>query len=266
MELLYKFAPETGVDYLLFGRTIRFSPAKGLNDVFEGLFDRRVDAERTLNNALGRFREENPSTANWGNEELLLSDHFCTNRLLFAAGMVSATREMLSEFGLTCFTTDPSHPLMWSHYADKGKGVAVGLDREVLLKGFAPYHYGFVSYDVRRPLLRDHAELQAMKLKTLMRKSAHWHYEREFRMIRELQTPGKYDDVSFEGSAIRQVIIGPFTPLDKIRKILLWHRVNPATQLGWALPNVQHDYLDLHKVTCSEQDLLQCAALRDEYI
>ena len=59
-----------------------------------------------------------------------------------------ATKQQMAErFGLLCFSLDWHNPVLWSHYADKHRGVALGFDvDEQILRP--------ISYVKIRPVLK----------------------------------------------------------------------------------------------------------------
>ena len=91
-----------------------------------------------------------------------------------------------SQFGMLSFSQNWVNPVLWSHYADKHRGICLGFD---LNRGKAQE----IQYqDARLRDELDHAqddptklsaELQALLTRT---KSHHWGYEREVRVIVEL--------------------------------------------------------------------------------
>ncbi|MDE0280629.1 MAG: hypothetical protein OXN16_06025 [Gammaproteobacteria bacterium] len=69
-------------------------------------------------------------------------------------------RQLSTRFGIVSFSTDPFHPLLWSHYTRDGSGFAIG--------------YMVLS-------------TPESNLVHIMRcKSSHWEYESEWRLIVEL--------------------------------------------------------------------------------
>jgi hypothetical protein len=124
--------------------------------------------------------------------------------------------------GIVCFSTDPAHPLMWAHYATSHKGIAVEFDETAPL--FNPIAFLKVDYDVARvvynpdgPDQRNVVELFAK------RKSRHWEYEQEFRLLVELaQTHRQVSD----GKTIYLMDIAP----NLIKSVTLGLRATDETR------------------------------------
>jgi len=79
-----------------------------------------------------------------------------------------------SDLGVCCFTTDPLHELMWSHYADSGKGVWLEFrfknNPEIWKKNIP------VSYSNKRISVNNEID----RFKALFRKRTSWRYEKEW--------------------------------------------------------------------------------------
>lgn len=93
-----------------------------------------------------------------------------------------------SEFGVFCLSETADSLLMWAHYADNHRGVAVQFDTSVPFfregdLGFDLPNNGKVQYLDKRPIL-SHSNLRSPNL--LFRKSSAWAYENEWRFIKRL--------------------------------------------------------------------------------
>ena len=100
------------------------------------------------------------------------------------------TKQLSQRFGIVSFSTDPRHPLMWSHYTLDGSGFVVGYDMERLRvlgsqeESLRPVRYfeemvPIESYELLG--IHEGALNAVMSLK-----SDHWSYEKEWRLIVEL--------------------------------------------------------------------------------
>jgi hypothetical protein len=118
---------------------------------------------------------------------------------------LKATKEVMArQHGLLCFSLDWHNPLLWSHYADRHRGIALGFDvNEQILKP--------VSYRKTRPILK------TIDLKVpdwlLFTKYVDWHYENEARIFTSLQDSDPQTGLYFadfnEQLILREVIAGP---------------------------------------------------------
>jgi hypothetical protein len=135
-------------------------------------------------------------------------------------------KELLSyDYGFISLSEFWTHPLMWSHYAEKHSGICLGFevaDSDELKK---------VTYQAQRPRLfelkegdGDAAEMDAyMKLLTL--KFHGWQYEAEYRFFSSLEKGDTTKDLYFRDYSkeftLREVIVGiqsrlPFLKLQKV--------------------------------------------------
>lgn len=84
------------------------------------------------------------------------------------------------KYGLLCFSEDKYNPVQWAHYADNHKGVCLGFDiPESKLRK--------VRY-VKERLARETLDLPDYNEKLLTTKFSHWRYEKERRLLVELNS------------------------------------------------------------------------------
>lgn len=191
MDILYKYVkatialdcvPEVG------DGTLRATQPEALNDPFEchvrPLYVFRDEAEenRKLAKILTDINESKPKT----------EEDVCCARKKYGSLF---TRELLAEqvstrFGIVSFTTNPFHPLMWSHYTTDGSGFVIGYDFEELSKLTGPHgcltsvKYGKETPPILGPNVLVYPESNLRKLLSV--KSDYWCYECEWRLIVEL--------------------------------------------------------------------------------
>lgn len=191
MDILYKYVtshraltciPELG------DGTLRATQPAALNDPFEcavvpAYVIRDEEEENSeLAKVLTEINENKPITK---------EDVRCARTKfgsLFTRQLV--TEQVSTRFGIVSFTTDPLHPLMWSHYTGNGSGFVIGYDVEELGK-LTDFEGGLrsVSYGDRPPPIIDPRVLRwpESNLPVLLSiKSDHWSYENEWRLIVEL--------------------------------------------------------------------------------
>jgi hypothetical protein len=120
-------------------------------------------------------------------------------------------------YGLLCFSLTWHNPLLWSHYADRHRGLALGFDvAEEILKP--------VSYVATRPTLTKIDPTVATWL--LFTKFVDWQYEQEVRIFTTLQDQdpsGLYFGKFNEQLVLREVIVGPLCKVTKkdLRGVLI---------------------------------------------
>ncbi|MDM4766151.1 DUF2971 domain-containing protein [Pelomonas sp. SE-A7] len=125
-----------------------------------------------------------------------------------------------AEEGLVCFTEDWKNQLMWSHYADKYQGVALGFEVEDGRLDEIKYQKTFAVGD----LTATSVEKLLGRLKTT--KSDEWRYEKERRLFVTLA------DATKEGG----LYFIPFLGAMRLTKVILGARCSID-------PNTVHDLL-----------------------
>jgi len=116
-----------------------------------------------------------------------------------------ATKEtMARQYGLLCFSLDWHNPLLWSHYADRHRGLALGfdVDEQILRR---------VVYRKTRPALKA-IDMQVANW-LLFTKYEDWNYEQEARVFTSLKDRDRATGLYFadfgEQLTLREVIVGP---------------------------------------------------------
>ena len=191
MEILYKYVtadrvktciPEVG------DGTLRATQPAALNDPFECAVSARYvirdesEENRLLAEALTQINESNPVT----------EQDVRTGRQRYGSLF---TRQLFAEqvstkLGIVSFTTDPHHPLMWSHYTTDGSGFVIGYDKSELAKlagvegALLPVQYSNRLIPIRGPIVLTSPRSNLPKILSL--KSDHWRYEDEWRLIVEM--------------------------------------------------------------------------------
>ena len=122
------------------------------------------------------------------------------------------------ECGMMCFSAVPDEPVLWSHYADHHRGMAL----DFAISGPNPRGTVKMIYDDDRPCadvsrLEDHAYMKPIVMRLLEQKSKGWAYEKEYRLYVQLSgcTPrgGCYYQ-PFDADDFKRVLVGWRCPVD----------------------------------------------------
>jgi hypothetical protein len=130
-----------------------------------------------------------------------------------------------SKIGLLCFSQNWTNPILWSHYADKHKGICLGFDlrREQIQKIY------YVKERSRMVGTSITTDIENLLLRT---KFEGWEYEQEIRRVVDLSITEQENDLyflPFDGDLLlKEVILGVRNQfsLEVIRK--LKEATNPA--------------------------------------
>lgn len=93
--------------------------------------------------------------------------------------------ELNAAQGAICFSKFWNDPLMWSHYADRHRGICLGFD--------ATFEIKEISYVPKR-LTKIQLQKQEFMAKSQSTKFARWKYEKEVRELLDLKTLIKEED------------------------------------------------------------------------
>ena len=124
-------------------------------------------------------------------------------------------------FSKTC-----TNPLLWGHYADNGKGIALGFDTNgsEYLKGAAyPVSYKACRVESGGSIDREEFAIGISQMQPAFIKSQHWEHEQEWRMFAQVPSLDLCPITGmlyfpFEGRmTLREVLIGPRRENDNVR-------------------------------------------------
>lgn len=122
--------------------------------------------------------------------------------------------ERNEELGILCFSREWSHPLLWSHYADKHQGIAIGFD---VPDGdiYRPVQY--CGERLPAPLDRELVDSDLDDL--LLTKFSAWRYESEYRcfchLADSIEKNGLYFEPFSEMLVPAEVIVGDRSTLTR---------------------------------------------------
>ncbi|MYG67992.1 MAG: DUF2971 domain-containing protein [Gammaproteobacteria bacterium] len=167
---------------------LRATQPAALNDPFECTMKKkfietdRESGNRELAETLTEIQPRNPVTEQDVEEARVRHGSLYMGELY--------RRQLSTRFGIVSFSTDPFHPLLWSHYTRDGSGFAIGYKAEVLMGlATAGIHLQPIRYIPEPGIVAGYKVLSTPEsnLVQIMRcKSSHWEYESEWRLIVEL--------------------------------------------------------------------------------
>lgn len=138
--------------------------------------------------------------------------------------------EMARDRGLLCFSRDWQNPLLWSHYADRHQGIALGFDLPDDEVFHVIYRKSRVGCDWARFMDFDSYALGVID-KVMRSKFSHWTYENEVRAHIALDHSTVENDLYFfnfsEGATLREVIVGPQCEIGRTQIAPLVSKMKP---------------------------------------
>lgn len=123
--------------------------------------------------------------------------------------------------GIICFSKSWENPVIWSHYADNARGVALGFDLPDT--GVMEVEYGNELVKSKGWSDLDKSEKIALSMSVFRRKYEHWRYESEIRYFIDLTDPPEesgFQFVSFgDDLKLKEVVFGPLFPRTDAKKV-----------------------------------------------
>jgi hypothetical protein len=135
-----------------------------------------------------------------------------------------------ADYGVLCFSEDWLDPVLWSHYAAKHQGVALGFDLDERQ-----------AFQVEYKENRDEtfsgigAVDAALQFTLFITKFNSWKYEREWRVVVPLHKAIREGNPYFfpmsDAVLLREVILGPLCtlPFDQVRELVNRHHTDVVT-------------------------------------
>ncbi len=207
--VLYKYCPAERLEDILGKRTVRFSQPSAVNDPFDVVpsFSMAFDADMR-----GRIHEQLMAEANQalemikipkddpeGLRDFFLSDiddevegHRPILSMLLNQDQDRLKQLLDSEVGIYCLSERNDSILMWAHYADAHTGFAVGFSMSSAFFTSpalsSSCHPQPISYSTNRPTF---TPMNAPSQDPFFVKSREWAYEKEWRIVRQLDSADK---------------------------------------------------------------------------
>lgn len=127
-------------------------------------------------------------------------------------------KDQEKKWGLLCFSKSWKSPVLWSHYADKHKGMALGFDVDDQLLMPVKYTRKRLNLDVEK--LFDTGKLDQVLMNKLMRtKFLDWAYEKEVRVYASLTVKDPVKGLYFadfsQKMKLKEVIAGPLCAINE---------------------------------------------------
>lgn len=257
---------------VLANRTLRWSTPGTLNDPYDTQFDLHVEVDRAnvralalkklweahygeqpgpVGNLLGAiihsFRDVFPrlSREEFDREFGEPIDLALADGEKAMPQTLAEVRTIMADSKLLCLTTQPDHPLMWSHYADSHRGVVLrfkaveGLDSPWIVA--KPVNYvanmpRLLDDEFLSEIMSGRATLHPTTLidRMVYTKSDVWAYEKEWRICAGAgrNHNAAFEDIPFAQSELDSAILGcRMSPADQASLVELTRRLYPHARI-----------------------------------
>jgi hypothetical protein len=200
-----------------------FSDPEGFNDPYD--CNLNVNSELTLDE-IKKYMHLIAITYGW---ELpprsVINDFHLNQRVRFS----EIYRKEIKNYGISCFSLRDDSLLMWSHYADKHKGMCLTFNTkrdELFFKGIFPVLYTkqYPEFNIAKEALKHNSIDQSLAINSMFFmlgfKSIDWLYEKELRLVRQKQSDEPFRGlVKFNKLSLIDLKFGTKTSDDDIYKV-----------------------------------------------
>lgn len=174
---------------------------------------------------LGRFDELNDpmegAFISYGNRDYAIDP---STRQALSRDVIEQKRRL----GILSLSKEPRSLLMWSHYADGGRGIAIGIN--------VKNNIHKVKYTKDAVILAENHDPEVFSRYVLTHKYCAWKYEKEWRVIKSLEDD--FSDASnenryFEDFEFSLVLLGPkITESDRSNILECLQKFSPNTPVS----------------------------------
>lgn len=206
----FKYMGEVAAKSYLQFSTVRFCPPNLYNDPFELSPEIRMINDTNLKQKELKFDLSGCHSSELGKYEIPEGEIKNYGRRLQADYLARLSEKV----GTACFSYSgkriPINILMWAHYAESHKGIALQLkDQSPVIESLSA-----VAYRSSRPVLDGETFLNegVLKISDLFVKSSHWSYEQEFRLSKNLLECERLENGIFIGELapenLERIVVG----------------------------------------------------------
>jgi hypothetical protein len=209
-ELIYKYVDLDTAEKIIEGHSLKFSSPTTFNDPFD-LNNSLIDFSGTKRDFKSLI-DQAKGSMNHSERKKLLNESVKRPENIFKAYNQAFNKER-ETCGISCFSKSFNKTLMWSHYADKHKGVCLGFSINPLDNGY-DFLMLCVKYAHEIKPLNYFKKRNVVLFNWLFTKSHVWSYEEEARLY--LNRNGL---VNFGKECLKEIHFGVRTPKESIEKI-----------------------------------------------
>jgi len=200
----------------LINNELFFAKPSDFNDPFDSQFNLRlVEGSKAEKQFFENLEASSSEINNLKTPQL--NNEISTN---LENSLISGTNDLV---GVTCFSETENEILMWSHYADKHKGICLKFDWKIHPEYFSGSKV-FYSNSIHNIEYSSTENFHQEYKKCVLTKLGRWNYEKEIRSVIEIN---KKRNLSFNPKALVGVIFGEKTnnaDIEIIKKVIALHK------------------------------------------
>ena len=200
-DIIYKYIDfDTGINNILVCKSLKFTNPNEFNDPFD--CDEELISLNITEKFLSDFINRNQPNKNRDEKRRLLRE-MLKGEKRFISIFNAELQKQKDQFRVSCFSKTEKEILMWSHYANKHRGICIGFQKSGFSRNPDSIPTEVIYLDEFRPIDYESGNLEAFK-GWLTTKSDKWSYEEEVRLFNYK----KKEIISFEQELVKEIIFG----------------------------------------------------------
>lgn len=145
--------------------------------------------------------------------------------------------QISEKMGIVCFSKRWTDPVLWSHYSDQHRGIALGFDVDDSVCFDVQYQEELIEFGSYRTLKLGDSRKSEFIVKVLTTKFTNWRYEEEVRFFVKLPEPVKNNVLFFhsfdDALILKEVIFGARHSQSEEMKAIISHALKDQTLVLW---------------------------------
>jgi hypothetical protein len=166
---------------MLLNNELYAATSEKFNDPFDAQADYRIEQrEEGLRELVYTYLRARGASEDQA--RAIVTDELTANPEAIAAEMKVNHQKLLGQLGVCSLSAAPNDPLLWAHYAQNHRGIALQYQPSLDPQALQPHQ---VEYSSTYPIVDNFFDLKQRDIfSPLLRKSPSWAYEREWRVLR----------------------------------------------------------------------------------
>lgn len=197
-DLFYKYASlDVGVNNILIQGSLKFSNPIEYNDPFDC-------HEYLIKLDIKNINIDEFVDKQYPNESRSFKRKYKRN--INPNDLYQKLHQERKNYKITCFSNNYNSTLLWSHYADKHKGMCIGFEFPALYSD--KFMFKPVKYIDKIPLIDGLVDADEMIRYWLSIKSICWEYEQEIRAVTKAKSSDKFELINYEKNRVKEIAFG----------------------------------------------------------
>jgi len=173
--------PKYALEQMLLNNELFAATSDTFNDPFDAQADYRIKQQGdALRELVYRYLRSQGASDHIARR--VVADASLDDSVALAASIKANHQQLLQQLGVCCLAETATDPLLWAHYAQNHRGIAVQYRPSLDPMSLQPHP---VHYNATYPIIENFFDREKRDIfSPLLRKSPSWAYEREWRIFR----------------------------------------------------------------------------------